>query len=56
MLHCNGIVQGTRRRVDVPSVNPIASMQEMSIRALADVAKEVQAKLPRNRGLVPSDG
>jgi uncharacterized protein (DUF302 family) len=46
MLPCNVIVQEhAPGRVEVSAVDPIASMQAVNNPKLADIAKEVQAKL-----------
>ena len=46
MLPCNVIVQEhTPGRVEVSAVDPIASMQAIDNPKLADIAKEIQAKL-----------
>ena len=48
MLPCNVIVQETQGgSVEVSAVNPVASMQAIDNPGLAEVAKEVQAKLKR---------
>jgi uncharacterized protein (DUF302 family) len=48
MLPCNVIVQQREGgRVEVSAVDPVASMQAIQNPALAEVAKEVQAKLKR---------
>lgn len=45
MLPCNVIVQQKQDGVEVTAVDPIASMQAVENPNLAEVAKEVQAKL-----------
>ncbi len=45
MLPCNVIVQQKEDGVEVAAVDPIASMAAVENPALAEVAKEVQAKL-----------
>ncbi|RMF69503.1 MAG: DUF302 domain-containing protein [Calditrichaeota bacterium] len=45
MLPCNVIVQQKEEGVEVAAVDPIASMAAVENPALADVAKQVQAKL-----------
>lgn len=48
MLPCNVIVQQhASGRVEVSAVDPVASMQAIDNPSLAEVAKEVQAKLQR---------
>ena len=48
MLHCNVIVQEhPGDGVEVSAVDPVASMQAIENRGLAEVAKEVRAKLRR---------
>ena len=47
MLPCNVIVQQHEGGVEVSAVNPVASMQAIKNPGLAEVAKEVQAKLRR---------
>ena len=48
MLPCNVIVQQhTDGAVEVSAVDPVASMQAIENPALAEVAKEVRAKLGR---------
>lgn len=48
MLPCNVIVQQhASGRVEVSAVDPVASMQAIDNPRLAEVAKEVQAKLQR---------
>jgi uncharacterized protein (DUF302 family) len=48
MLPCNVIVQQhADGAVEVSAVDPIASMQAIDNPALAEVAKEVQARLKR---------
>ena len=48
MLPCNVIVQETGTgTVEVAAVDPIASMQAIENPALAEIAREVQAKLNR---------
>jgi uncharacterized protein (DUF302 family) len=48
MLPCNVIVQEHQSGdVEVSAVDPVASMQAIDNSGLADVAKEVQAKLKR---------
>ena len=48
MLPCNVIVQEHQiGRVEISAVDPVASMQAVANPGLADVAKEVQAKLKR---------
>jgi uncharacterized protein (DUF302 family) len=48
MLPCNVIVQEHKGGgVEVSAVDPVASMQAIENPSLADVAKEVQAKLKR---------
>jgi uncharacterized protein (DUF302 family) len=48
MLPCNVIVQKSHGgSVEVSAVNPVASMQAIDNPGLAEVAKEVQAKLKR---------
>jgi uncharacterized protein (DUF302 family) len=47
MLPCNVIVQEHQSDVEVSAVDPVASMQAIDNPGLADVAKEVQAKLKR---------
>lgn len=45
MLPCNVIVQQKQDGVEVTAVDPVASMQAVENPNLAEVAKEVQAKL-----------
>ena len=45
MLPCNVIVQQHEGGVEVSAVDPVASMQAIENPGLAEVAKEVQAKL-----------
>ena len=47
MLPCNVIVQEHHDGVEVSAVDPVASMQAIENTGLADVAKEVQAKLKK---------
>ena len=47
MLPCNVIVQQKENGVEVAAVDPIASMAAVENPALAEVAKEVQAKLKK---------
>src|SRR5678815_5227937 len=48
MLPCNVIVQEHQSgEIEVSAVDPVASMQAVDNPGLADVAKEVQAKLKR---------
>ena len=47
MLPCNVIVQEHHDGVEVSAVVPVASMQAIENTGLADVAKEVQAKLKK---------
>jgi uncharacterized protein (DUF302 family) len=47
MLPCNVIVQQHDGGVEVSAVDPVASMQAIHNPGLADVAKEVQARLKR---------
>ena len=48
MLPCNVIVQqGDRGAVEISAVDPVASMQAIDNAGLAEVAKEVQARLKR---------
>jgi uncharacterized protein (DUF302 family) len=48
MLPCNVIVQEHEDGgVEVSAIDPVASMQAIDSPGLADVAKEVQAKLKR---------
>ena len=47
MLPCNVIVQEHRDGVEVSAVDPVASMQAIENTGLADVAKEVRAKLKK---------
>ena len=47
MLPCNVIVQEHHDGVEVSAVDPVASMQAIGNPGLAEVAKEVQARLKR---------
>ena len=47
MLRCNVIVQEHHDGVEVSAVDPVASMQAIENTGLADVAKEVRAKLKK---------
>jgi len=47
MLPCNVIVQEHHDGVEVSAVDPVASMQAIENTGLADVAKEVRAKLKK---------
>jgi uncharacterized protein (DUF302 family) len=47
MLPCNVIVQEHNDGVEVSAVDPVASMQAIENTGLADVAKEVRAKLKK---------
>jgi uncharacterized protein (DUF302 family) len=47
MLPCNVIVQQHDGGVEVSAVDPVASMRAIHNPGLADVAKEVQARLKR---------
>jgi uncharacterized protein (DUF302 family) len=47
MLPCNVIVQEHHDVVEVSAVDPVASMQAIENTGLADVAKEVRAKLKK---------
>ncbi|MFQ6115770.1 MAG: DUF302 domain-containing protein [bacterium] len=47
MLPCNVIVQKTPEGIEVSAVDPIASMAAIDNPKLADVAKQVQAKLKK---------
>ena len=47
MLPCNVIVQEHHDGVEVSAIDPVASMQAIENTGLADVAKEVRAKLKK---------
>lgn len=47
MLPCNVIVQATDDGIEVAAVDPAASMQAVDNPALANLAREVQAKLKK---------
>lgn len=45
MLPCNVIVQQSDDGVEVAAVDPVASMQAVDNKELAEIAKEIQSKL-----------